>query len=82
MNKNELLNHLDKLHTTEMGLARIKRNIALDSDNVVDWCKNKIFSYNASILRKGKNWYVDIDNYIITINVYSYTIITVHKKNK
>ena len=43
MNKNELLNHLDKLHTTEMGLARIKRNIALDSDNVVDWCKNKIF---------------------------------------
>ena len=50
MNKNELLNHLDKLHTTEMGLARIKRNIALDSDNVVDWCKNKIFSYNASII--------------------------------
>lgn len=32
MNKeNELLNNLDKLHTTELGEERIKRNLSLAS---------------------------------------------------
>ena len=29
--------------------------------------------------RKGKNWYITIDNCIITVNAYSYTVITAHK---
>ena len=33
-----------------------------------------------SIIRKGKNWYVSIDDIIITVNAYSYTIITAHKQ--
>ena len=37
---------------------------------------------NAVITRSGKNWYVNIDNCIITINAYSYTIITAHKEKK
>ena len=32
------------------------------------------------IIRKGKNWYVSIDDIIITVNAYSYTIITAHKE--
>ncbi|WP_288834306.1 DUF3781 domain-containing protein, partial [uncultured Catenibacterium sp.] len=28
----------------------------------------------------GKNWYCEIENIIITINSYSYTIITAHIK--
>ena len=33
-----------------------------------------------SIIRKGKNWYVSIDDIIITVNAYSYTIVTTHKQ--
>lgn len=79
---NELLKNLDKLHTTELGIERIKRNLSLDTDDVVDWCKNKINSTNAAITRNGKNWYVNVDNDILTINAYSYTIITAHRKKK
>lgn len=79
MNDNtELLNNLDKLHTTELGVIRIKRNLSLDTDNVVEWCKDKINSDHAVISRNGKNWYINVDNCIITVNAYSYTIITAH----
>lgn len=76
---NELFKNLDKLHTTELGVVRIKRNLSLDTDDVVDWCKTKINSSDASITRNGKNWYVRVDNCIITVNAHSYTIITAHK---
>lgn len=79
---NELLTHLDQLHTTELGILRIKRNLSLDTADVVDWCKTKISSSDALIKRKGKNWYVHIDNCILTINAYSYTIITAHKEKQ
>lgn len=77
---NELLTHLAILHTTKLGIIRIKRNLALDTNDVVSWCKSKINSPRAIITRKGKNWYVNIDNCIITINASSYTIITAHKE--
>ena len=79
---NELLTNLAKLHTTDLGVIRIKRNLSLDSDDVVEWCKSKIKLPNAIIIQKGKNWYVSIDNCIITINAHSYTIITAHKEKK
>lgn len=80
--ENELLQSLDKLHTTELGVMRIKRNLSLDTDNVVEWCRAKIKSVNASITKNGKNWYISIDDCIITVNSYSYTIITAHKAKK
>lgn len=80
MYSNELLVNLDKLHTTELGVVRIKKNLSLDTDNVVDWCKTRIESASAIITRKGKNWYINVDNCIITVNAYSYTIITAHKE--
>jgi hypothetical protein len=79
---NELLINLDKLHTTELGVVRLKKNLSLDTDKVVDWCKTKIKSPHATITRNGKNWYVNIDGCIITVNGYSYTIITAHKEKK
>lgn len=75
---NVLLLNLDKLHTTELGTVRIKRNLSIDTDDVIGFCKGKIKNPNALIIRKGKNWYVTIDNYIITVNAHSYTIITAH----
>lgn len=77
---NALLENLDQLHTTELGAARIKRNLSLDTEDVVTWCKAKINSANAIITRKGKNWYVDAGSCIITVNAYSCTIITAHRK--
>ena len=78
--QNELLENLDKLHTTELGVVRIKRNLSLDTENVVEWCRNKINSDNAVITRTGKNWYIDVDTCIITVNAHSYTIITAKMK--
>lgn len=78
--KNDLLMNLDKLHTTKLGVMRIKRNLDLDAEDVVLWCKNKIQDEKAMISRKGKNWYVHVDRVILTVNAYSYTIITAHKK--
>ena len=76
---NILLANLDKLHTTELGIIRIKKNLEIKTNNVAAWCKNK--AKNAdNIIRKGKNWYVYADGSIITINAHSYTIITVHKQ--
>ena len=78
----ELLNNLDKVHTTEMGVDRIKRNIEVDVDDIVAYCIDKIKQENAVIERKGKNYYVSVDGIIITVNASSYTIITVHKEKK
>lgn len=76
--KQVLLENIDRVHTTDMGRERIKRNLKLDSDDVVLYCKNKILNKNCNIYKHGKNWYCEIDNIIITVNSYSYTIITAH----
>lgn len=77
MNK-ELLENLDKIHTTSMGINRIKKNLKLEVDDVVDFCKNKVINKNCNIYKMGKNYYCEIDDIKITINSYSYTIITAH----
>jgi hypothetical protein len=77
---NELLKNLDRLHTTELGVVRIKRNLAVDTDDVVSLCAAKISSSQAVIERTGKNWYVSVDDAVIVVNAHSFTIITVHRK--
>lgn len=77
--QNELILNLDRLHTTELGIMRIMRNLTLEVEDVVTWCRDKIQRTDASIIRKGKNWYINIYNCEITVNAYSYTIITAHK---
>ncbi len=76
----ELINNIARLHTTELGAVRIKRNLALECDDAVEWCREKILSPNTFIERRGKNWYITVDGCVITVNAYSYTIITAHKK--
>ena len=73
-------NHLDKLHTTELGIVRIKRNLSLDTDDIVEWCKDKSSAAHAIITRRVKNWYVTVDDIGITVNAHSCTIITAHRK--
>lgn len=76
--QNDLLSNLDKLHTTELGVVRIKRNLSIDPEDVVAWCRQKIECAD-NLVKQGKNWYVHVDNCILTINAHSYTVITAHK---
>lgn len=78
MNKEVLLSNMDKIHTTVMGINRIKKNLKLDTEDVVIYCKNKILDKKCNIYKQEKNWYCEIDNIKITINSYNYTIITAH----
>ncbi len=64
-----LIDNIDKIHTTKMGIDRIKRNLKLNTDDVVGYCESLIMNKNCHIYRQGKNWYCEIDNV---------TIITAH----
>ena len=75
----DLLNNIEKIHTTELGIMRIRRNLELETKDVVNWCKRKI-SQADDVYKKGKNWYVSFENGVLTINAHSYTIITAHRK--
>ena len=79
--ENELLQNINKLHTTPMGIDRIRRNLGLGENvlDVVEFCRKAILRDDCQIKRLGKNWYCQIDDMIITVNAYSYTIITAHK---
>lgn len=77
---NDLIQNIEKLHTTPMGVERIKRNLSLDVPDVVEWCRIKILDTYAVIERKGKNWYINVEHCEITVNAHSYTIITVHRR--
>lgn len=75
-----LLENIDKIHTTVLGVIRIKKNLKIECNDAVDYIKNKVLDKNAYIYKKGKNYYVEVDNIIITINSYNYCIITAHLK--
>ena len=75
---NDLLSNLERIHTTPLGVERIKKNLNLEIPDVVAWCKERILNAN-DILQQGKNWYVGVGNVRITINAHSFTIITAHK---
>ena len=78
--ENILIENIDSIHTTDMGVDRIRRNLGLGDVDVVAWCKEKILEPNAFIEKHGKNWYVHIDGCIITVNASTYTIITCHRE--
>lgn len=76
---NNLIENIDKLHTTEMGVERIKRNMQIETDDVVRWCRSRILDRGTKIERIGKNWYATVGDCKITVNAHSCTIITAHK---
>jgi len=77
--KTDLALNVADLHTTELGAARIQKNLNLPDIDTVAYCRDKI--QNATeIVRRGKNWYAYSDGIIITVNANSHTIITAHKQ--
>ena len=77
--KQILYDNLDKIHTTPMGEGRIRRNLDVEADDVLKFCMEKIKDSNSAVYKKGKNYYVEIDDMSFTINSSSFTIITAHK---
>ena len=80
MDKDILLTNIDKIHTTELGIERIKKNLKIDVIDVMTYIKDKITKVDAIIYKNGKNFYCIIDDIIITINSYNYSVITAHIK--
>ncbi len=78
MGKEILLANIDKIHTTKMGRERIRKNIKIDANDVVEYCRKKILERTCVIYKRGKNWYCEVNNIRITVNSFSYTIITAH----
>ena len=78
MHKKILLENVDRIHTTEMGVGRIQKNLGI-SDEPVSYCISKLKQDNSKVKKEGKNYYVSVDDCIITINSSSFTIITAHK---
>lgn len=73
----ELIKNLHQLHTTELGAVRLRRNLRLDTVDVVEWCRKQI--ENAEQIEcRGKNWYVSAGGAVITVNAGSFTVITAH----
>ena len=81
METNDLTENINKIHSTELGIIRVKKNLELKTNDVIKYCK-KIIEDADNINKKGKNWYVYKGDCIITINANSYTIITAHRIKK
>lgn len=82
MSDNLLIDNLYRMRTTPLGVVRIRRNVgeAFDSESdVVEWCRERIMSPTAQITRNGKNFYIVSAGFRLTVNAYSFTIITVHR---
>lgn len=73
-----LLANINKIHTTNLGVDRIKKNLRMEIEDVVEFCKNMILDQKAYIYKIGKNWYCETGDIKITINSHSYSIITAH----
>jgi hypothetical protein len=74
---------VEKLRTTPMGADRIRRNLGLDCDDVIAWCRNVVQNTPGKfVIRKGKNWYVHGDGFVLTINASAVSVITAHKTSK
>ncbi|RAP46270.1 MAG: conjugal transfer protein [Methanosphaera sp. rholeuAM6] len=80
--KELLIENIEKIHITTLGVGRIKRNLNLDTDDVVKYCVNVITDENSVVNKNGKNYYVKLKNTEITVNSSSFTIITAHLKKE
>ena len=79
MHKETLIENIDKIHTTEMGVGRIQKNLEINEEPV-SYCISKLKQENSTVTKEGKNYYIEVDDCRITVNSSSYTIITAHKK--
>ena len=81
MEEKSLTASLDRLHTTPLGILRLRRNLGLpDAADPVAWCREQIAAPDTAVTRRGKNWYAETEGAVITVNAYSLTVITAHRR--
>lgn len=80
--KESFLLNLDKINIADKGKERIKNNLNLENEDIVEFCKKIISDKNCNIYRERKNWCCELNDIIIKINVFSYIITSAHIKNK
>ena len=73
--KEILILNINKIHTTTLGIKRIENNLGIKCD--MNYLKDKIIKSDC-VYKKGKNYYCEIDNIKLTININNYCIITAH----
>ena len=61
MHKKTLLENVDKIHTTEMGVGRIQRNLGI-SEEPVGYCISRLKQDNSIVRKEGKNYYDKFDD--------------------
>ena len=54
--KDEVLKHVDEVHTTELGIQRIQKNLNI-SEEPVEYCIKLIEDENSVVTKNGKNFY-------------------------
>jgi len=59
-----LIENISKVHTTKLGVERIRKNLSLASIDVVDYCKSMILQDSCNITKRGKNYYCEIEDII------------------
>ncbi len=71
---------IQRIHTTPGGAQRIMRNLNLGQKDVVQWCRDVTQrAPTNAIVRRGKNYYVYGNGFVLTIHATSHTVITAHK---
>ena len=64
---NDLVENIDRLHTTELGAGHIKRNLRLETDDVVQWCRMRILDgvlQDLARLKDGHYGRGDLDHIV------------------
>ena len=49
----DLIENINIINSTELGIIRVKNNLELVTDDVINWCKNKIKNADR-IIKKVK----------------------------
>ena len=83
MDKEILLANMDRIHSTSLGILRIKRNLQLETEDIIHYCKRKIKDKNCHIYKKGKNIRSVLGNLgLDKVNyelIFNFLLIFVHK---
>ncbi|AEB07517.1 GCN5-related N-acetyltransferase [Coriobacterium glomerans PW2] len=76
--KDDLIEKLDSIHTTELAAVRLSRNLGLGVYDVSNWCRSRILDPKTSVTLRGKNYLVHAPDAIITLNARTLTVTTAH----
>ena len=46
---NDLIENINKIHSTELGIIRVKRNLELKTNDIINYCKKSTVRYNCTL---------------------------------